>query len=477
MNRINIVNKLICFIFISFASHIEAQKNSISEIDSLQKRISEGYWNIGNYKKGAILQREVIEKSKKIKYKKGEIKGYIEFSKYCFVMNMYKQGYYLLNIAEQNLKYYDDKSLKSRLYFVYGMSEARLGLHKQAIIDLNKSLDFAYKITDKNLAEKSKQDAYDWKRFSFESLNQMDSVYSCEKKCMAAPRPMLYITIAQRHLKKGRMDSAKYFIDKANDIMLSSKGTVEAKCNVLRAYGELYIERKEYQKSLQYLLKSLKISIRMRFKKREKECYKLISQAYRGKNDLKNENEYLLKYSAVNDSLNLIERAMIDIPIDKLLQEKIQNSEKSKSRLYYIILSIMFVCLCIVIILKRNSKSKKDKIRSNLVQKEKELDLLNKKLDENKEHLLYLATKNDPTFIIKFKELYYDFYTEITTEYPQLNINDMRFIAFVKLSFCNKEIATYTSVSLRTVESKKYRIRKKLNLDVNIDFNDWINSR
>jgi|GEM_PF-1657334 len=474
MTFINTFKKLLCLFFVLHIFLIEAQRITIAEIDILQKNKNKIQWNIGNYEKGVILQKDIIIKSKKIRYKKGEIRGYLELSKSYFGMNMLKQGFFFLNIAEKQLKDYNDNSLKSLFYFIYGMYNHKLGGYQQSIINFNKSLDFAYRIEDKKLAEKYKQNVYDWKRSSFQFLNQMDSVYSCEKKCMTSPRPKLFLTIADRNFENGRIDSAEYYINKANNLIKSLNAPMEGRCNVLKAYGKLYIAKKEYGKSLQYLFKALTIAKKMRFKTKERESYKLIYEAYRGEKNIEKENEYLLKYSSLNDSLNQAEKKVINLPIEKFFKEEKKNTEERKKNLYYFTAFIIIFSLFLVFVLKRISKNKKEKTKIVLNEKEQELDFLKKKVDENRQHVLYLATKNDPTFIIKFKEVYSDFYEKMLSEYPQLNINDMKFIALIKLLFSNKEIATYTNVSIRTVESKKYRIRKKLNLDVNIDFNEWI---
>ena len=72
------------------------------------------------------------------------------------------------------------------------------------------------------------------------------------------------------------------------------------------------------------------------------------------------------------------------------------------------------------------------------------------------------------------KDFYSDFYTTLTSKHPELTLNDLRFIAMVKLNFSNKEIAQYGNMSIRTVESKKYRLRKKLDLPADLDFNQWV---
>ena len=474
MTFINTFKKLFCLFFVLHIFSVEAQKITTAEIDTLQKKASKIKWNIGDYKKAAILQREIIVKSKKIKYKKGEIRGYLELSQSCFGMNMLKHCFYFLNIAEKQLKDYDDNSLKSHLYLIYGMYNHKLGGYQQSIINFNKSLYFASRIEDKKLAERRKQNVYDWKRDSFQFLNQMDSVYSYEKKCMTSPKPMLFITIADRNLEKGRIDSAEYYINKADNLAKSLNAPMEGKYNVLMAYGKLYLVKKEYGKSLNYLLKALKISKKMGFKNRERESYKLIYEAYRGEKNLGKENEYLLKYSSLNDSLNANEKKVINLPIEKFLEEETNNIEESKNKLHYFIAFIVFFFSLLLFLLYRISKNKKEKTKNVLNKKEDELEFLKKKVDEKKQYVINLATKNDPTFIVRFKEVHSDFYEKILSEHPQLNINDMKFIAFVKLLFSNKEIAIYTNVSIRTVESKKYRIRKKLNLDANVDFNEWV---
>nr|WP_305049535.1 LuxR C-terminal-related transcriptional regulator [Elizabethkingia bruuniana] len=46
--------------------------------------------------------------------------------------------------------------------------------------------------------------------------------------------------------------------------------------------------------------------------------------------------------------------------------------------------------------------------------------------------------------------------------------------AFIKLGLNTKEIAQYENVSLRTAESRKYRLKKKLKLDSETSLNKWI---
>lgn len=465
------------FALILFVLPLHAQKITTAEIDILQKNISKLEWSSGEYRKAISLQYSTIEKSKKIQYTEGEIRGYLALANAFGGIHRPKDSFRFLNIAEQKLKNYDNPALKSRLYYLYGTYYFRLELQQEAIHNFNRSLSFTREIKDKELADKLRYDIYDWKRASFESLNMMDSVYSNERKCMASPKPMLFITISGRHLNKNQIDSAEYYIQKANELVMAKKAPIEGKSNVLRAYGKLYIKKGKYETALKYLSQSLEITHKMHFKKRDLETYKLMCEAYKGLNNIQKENEYLAKYTVLNDSLALAEKKQAYLPLEKLLSDQNEENKNDRNRLYYIIAAIITICTAVIFMLLRIFRKKEKENTSLIHQQAQETDILKKKLEIPVEELVQLAIRDDPSFLIKFKELYSDFYINLQSEFPQLTLNDMKFLALVKLKFSNKEIAEYAHMSIRTVESKKYRLRKKINLNSEIDFNKWILNR
>ncbi|MFC3157400.1 helix-turn-helix transcriptional regulator [Chryseobacterium arachidis] len=50
----------------------------------------------------------------------------------------------------------------------------------------------------------------------------------------------------------------------------------------------------------------------------------------------------------------------------------------------------------------------------------------------------------------------------------------MEFCALLKLKLTTKEIAKYTFIETRTVQNKKYRLRKKLEIPQSVDIYNWI---
>ena len=94
---------------------------------------------------------------------------------------------------------------------------------------------------------------------------------------------------------------------------------------------------------------------------------------------------------------------------------------------------------------------------------------------ENINELKSLAQQNDPSFILKFHE-YFHFFVAGLDELASTTLNaaEMEICAYTKLQFSTKDIALYLKCSVRSVENRKYRIRKKLGLASDIDFILWI---
>jgi len=54
------------------------------------------------------------------------------------------------------------------------------------------------------------------------------------------------------------------------------------------------------------------------------------------------------------------------------------------------------------------------------------------------------------------------------------NKNGKLTAAYLKLNFSTKETAAFTFSSIRTIQNRRYRLRKKLNLDKKLDIAIWI---
>ncbi len=66
------------------------------------------------------------------------------------------------------------------------------------------------------------------------------------------------------------------------------------------------------------------------------------------------------------------------------------------------------------------------------------------------------------------------FFDKVKKAHPNLTPNDIRFCAYLRLNLSSKEIAPLLNISVRSVEIKRYRLRKKMNLSHNDGLIDHI---
>lgn len=73
-----------------------------------------------------------------------------------------------------------------------------------------------------------------------------------------------------------------------------------------------------------------------------------------------------------------------------------------------------------------------------------------------------------------FKNADKDFFGKIKSKHPKLTSNDLRLCAYLKLNLSSKEIAPLINISVKSVEIKRYRLRKKMDLPREMNLTDYI---
>ena len=192
-----------------------------------------------------------------------------------------------------------------------------------------------------------------------------------------------------------------------------------------------------------------------------------------------------------------------------LVSEKQDDLNKSKLRTNRIILvSILSSSILILILLafkynndlqrEKNARLnlEKDKIKEELRLKRRELfskinfisqrnEYLNKIRDKigsdntNKNQLkaeiknITNSEKAYEEFDKMFSQVYPNFYKRLNAS-AKLSQTDIRLASYIKMNHTNNEISRISGISLRTVESQRYRLSKKLNLSNGQDLNSFI---
>ncbi|HVW97642.1 MAG TPA: triple tyrosine motif-containing protein, partial [Mucilaginibacter sp.] len=68
-------------------------------------------------------------------------------------------------------------------------------------------------------------------------------------------------------------------------------------------------------------------------------------------------------------------------------------------------------------------------------------------------------------FESSFNEAHENFFKKLKAGHPDLVPNDLKLCAYLRMNMSSKEMASLLNISLRGVEIRRYRLRKKLNLD------------
>lgn len=79
-------------------------------------------------------------------------------------------------------------------------------------------------------------------------------------------------------------------------------------------------------------------------------------------------------------------------------------------------------------------------------------------------------------FATHFDEVNNDFLKKLKSNYPQLTSTDLKICAYLQLNLSSKEIAQLINISLRGVEIRRYRLRKKLQVPTDVSLIDFLNA-
>ncbi|WP_165789166.1 helix-turn-helix transcriptional regulator [Chryseobacterium shigense] len=100
--------------------------------------------------------------------------------------------------------------------------------------------------------------------------------------------------------------------------------------------------------------------------------------------------------------------------------------------------------------------------------------IVNNLTEENINEIMRLAQKDDPFFLDRFQFFFPDFFSKLDHIGAKLILSDHHLCAMMRLNLDTKQIATYTNTTIKSVESKKYRLRKKLNIPSDVEITQWI---
>jgi Response regulator containing a CheY-like receiver domain and an HTH DNA-binding domain len=222
--------------------------------------------------------------------------------------------------------------------------------------------------------------------------------------------------------------------------------------------GKGFEEEKQYQSALDYYQKAYNLYIDNGIELNVKALYMSMIDIYNLLGDSITAKEYA-------DLLNEYELKTLQTKYSSMhklyLEQESQTGEEESNSNLAIIIALVITALLILFgiffFIYQRKKGKETRA-------------------EHYDTLMELIGKNNSDFMILFDEIYPDFTKKLLSINPDLSRSEIEFCAFLKLNLSTKQISQMRFIEIRTVQNRKYRIRKRLDIPSNADLYNWFDA-
>ncbi|MBD8081368.1 tetratricopeptide repeat protein [Chryseobacterium caseinilyticum] len=271
-----------------------------------------------------------------------------------------------------------------------------------------------------------------------------------------------YSNIANIYLQVD-IDSAKMFADKSFAIRPQQEADNRNLITNYTVFGNYFEKKEDFKSAIYYFHKALKINKSNGTDLNLNEIYLPLQRIYSALNQKDSAEFYHTKAETydlkiMNSKYNSLQKV--------LSKEK---DQQNKSPMYFLYITLGMGILSAFGIYYFTKKRKSAPIHLGETKQEK-----TGPSTEIIQQLIELLEKNDPSFLINFEIAFPDFISNLSKKYPELQPSEREFCAMLKLKLSTKEIAKYTFIETRTVQNKKYRLRKKFEIPQEVDIYYYI---
>ena len=190
---------------------------------------------------------------------------------------------------------------------------------------------------------------------------------------------------------------------------------------------------------------------------------------------------HLKEYNAISDSLERHNKMVSDLILSGIVKKKEIALSKKTSLFVYIVGGLIILSILLVVFLiLRNSIHKRRLTRKNILIESTagKIELLEEELENNLfGEIIELAKNNSPEFLPLFEKGYPEFVSAMRDLNPAIRSAELYFCALAYLNFSTKDISEFTFVTIRAVQVRRNRLRKKYDIPSEVDFNEWFRSR
>ncbi|AZA76171.1 tetratricopeptide repeat protein [Chryseobacterium sp. G0186] len=423
----------------------------------------------GEYDSLVNLNKKFYRKAEEIGYEDGKALCYINLAEVNISLENYQKSQSFFSDAEAILRNSKNTIHQSKFYNVYGRFNLEM-----------RRLDKAFEYNNEALNLIKKSGKSELKNNILFNIYLRQGTYLIQKKQFT--KALEYFQKARKLDDSGladcaigdyiymhkNMDSAYKYVTiayhKANE--RKKDDGIALYANTIM--GEYYLADKQYDKAEEVLKKALEIDNKTKriYAYYTKYIYNDLRSVYEKKGDNDKAYFYLNAYTEAKNKNNTAILKTINKDMESFIAETKSDSEDHKKNMRWVIfLSIAGFSLLAVYAWRIINAIRR---RKETLKTESE-ELKTRMNDKSQEDLMELGRKNDPEFLNQFKETYPELINKLLNINPNLEDSELTFCAMLKLHFTSKEIANYTLIQHRTVQQKKYRIRKRLNIPTETD--------
>lgn len=408
----------------------KALKDSLSEMQLLEKKCR--YFYNKNLIDSLIISSEHLQKaSEKYKNVYYEAMANVYVAETYSVNKLYDKAIVHLDNAYSILK--QDQSESKKIFYAKANV---LSSFANVYLDKGEPRNAAKKILEEIKSGKEIKDRNELEEFQYLNYSNLSSIYA-----------------------EYNLDSAFYFAKKSIEIRPNGISEEKSMIGNFTVIGKYYKKRKEYGESIKNFHKALKISQRTGIELNINDTYKSLQEIYQetGRKDSADFYESKIK----QNDLKMLQSKYNSLQEVMSKDEEEQNKKLTQNFFIWSISILVVLSISVFFYVKL----KKKKVAEN-----------NQNLHELYHHLITLLQNNDPGFMFAFENAFPEFSDKLLKINPELQQSEIEFCALLKLKLSTKEIAKYTFIETRTVQNKKYRIRKRLEIPQSVDIYNWIDN-
>lgn len=478
-------------LFIFSTAFAQVTKQSIDSLNSLSKVVTD-------FDSSISLADKAIEYSKSINYTKGLTAAVLTKGVHLFNRNQYEEALRFLSSWEKMILESEEVAKMSHLYALRGNCYSRLLFFDKSKECLDRALTYAAQITESQARNNNLARIYAIFANNVSGNNavpiNVDSLlyyrkkaYSFGDKIQGKGNAKAFVLIqavgiGRAYVMKKNYDSAKHYFDKS--LALSKEHNLEKYAvEIYMGLGDIDEQKEELDKAVTNYKKALSIALRTKNVQNIRACNKKLAELYEEIGNLKKSEEHLKQFSKLTDSLIPVDSRAVKTASEMIVKDKEEVFAGKKTNYTLLIVTCVLIAFALtyfwVRFLKRHRRvdqlltEKREHLKEKLAYLKTKT--LNDKVDDDTlKEIINLAMANDPAFLITFQEYHPVFIQKLMEAAPNLVTTDLLICAQLRLGFYTKEIARCTKTSVRSVEGKKYRIRKKLDIPASDDINVWM---